>query len=282
MPIDRVLISIHGVETDGKWQDEIDRSFQAIAGFAYDKYKYGKFHFWNAALAAARDAEILAFSKKWDDVYTRTRVVPSVIAHSFGTYIIWGAMDTFPVVSFDRVILCGSILDCGFDWSKMIAAGRVQAVMNETAGDDSVVVLFRNPVLRSLIRGSGPSGLDGFKVSTPMLEQRHYAHLKHSDAFVLKAHCDVFWRPFIFDNVAFAEQCHRASTDRAEWQKLRQVWLPIIDAHMRQFFGATDSPVATALAMMIFENVIKYGAEGILSAKHLILSIVSGLWQKIQ
>jgi len=282
MAIDRVLLSIHGVETDGHWQDQIDRSFQGIAGLAYDKYKYGKFRFWEAAFASARDAEIVAFAKKWDEVYRETGVVPSVVAHSFGTYIICRAMIQFPVLRFDRIILCGSILDRGFDWPQMIAGGRVQAVLNETAGDDVVVALFRNAILRSIITGSGPSGLDGFERNAPMLEQRHYPKLKHSGAFVLRSHCDVFWRPFIFDNAVFSERCRRASTDRAELLTLRQEWIPVIHAHLGKFFGASDSPTAAALATMVFEQLVKYGAEGILSAKQLIFAIVSGLWQKSQ
>jgi pimeloyl-ACP methyl ester carboxylesterase len=282
MAIDRILISIHGIETDGTWQDEIDRSFQGIAGLAYDKYKYGKFHFWETAFASAREDEIVAFAKKWDEVYRETGVVPSVIAHSFGTYIICRAMIQFPVLKFDRIILCGSILDCDFDWPGMIAAGRVQAVLNETAGDDGVVAMFRNAVLRSIINGSGPSGLDGFKRDTPMLEQRHYPELKHSGAFVLRSHCDDFWRPFIFDNVAFAEQCGRARNNHSERETLRKQWMPVIGSHLRKFFGPTDSPAAAALATVVFDHMVKYGVEGVHSAEGLIFAIVSGLWQKSQ
>jgi pimeloyl-ACP methyl ester carboxylesterase len=279
MAIDRILMSIHGIETDGKWQDEIDRSFQGFAGLAYDKYKYGKFPFWKVPFAGERDAEILAFSKKWDLV-RETGVVPSVIAHSFGTYIICRAMIQFPALSFDRVILCGSILDCDFDWPGMIAGGRVQAVLNEIAGNDWVVELFRNLKLRSNIEGSGPSGLDGFNLATSMLEQRAYPHLTHSGAFVLRAHCDVFWRPFIFDNVAFAKQCRLAAMNQAEEQKLRQEWIPTINAHLRKFFGSTDSPTAGALATRVFEFLVKHGAEGVHPAKQLILTIVGTMWLK--
>jgi pimeloyl-ACP methyl ester carboxylesterase len=281
MAIDRVLLSIHGVETDGKWQEEIDRSFQGISGLAYDRYKYGKFHFWKAPLASARDSEILTFSRKWDEIYRETRVLPSVIAHSFGTYIVCRAMIRFPALSFDHVILCGSILDCEFDWPEMIARRRVRAVLNETAGNDWVVALFRSAITRAAITGSGPSGLDGFNRATPMLEQRHYPALAHSGAFVLRAHCDIFWRPFIFDNVAFAEQCRRASQTPAEWLELRQECLPIINDHLQFFFGpAVDSPFAVALATMVFESMVKYGTEGVRSAKQLIFAIVSALRQK--
>lgn len=279
MPIDKVLLSIHGVESDGKWQDEIDRSFQGIAGLAHDKYKYGRFPFYETAFAGPREAEIVAFAKKWDEVYQETGEAPSVIAHSFGTYIVCRAMIQFPVVSFDRIILCGSILDCDFEWPEMIAGGRVQAVLNETAGDDSIVAKFRYAALRSLITGSGPSGLDGFNRKTPMLEQRHYPNFRHSDAFVLRSHAERFWRPFIFDNVGFADQCRNASIDPRERKKLRQQLLPLIGIHLRKFFGPTNSPAAEEL---VFEKVVKYGAEGILSANDVIFAIVSGLWQKSQ
>ncbi|MEA2235454.1 MAG: eukaryotic-like serine/threonine-protein kinase [Thermoanaerobaculia bacterium] len=132
MAIDRVLLSIHGVETEGEWQEEIDRSFKGIAGLAHEGYKYGKFHFWKATYSAARDSEILAFTKKWDEVYRDTGVVPSVIAHSFGTYVACRALLRYPAMAFDHVILCGSILDCDFDWPSMVANGRVQAVLNES------------------------------------------------------------------------------------------------------------------------------------------------------
>lgn len=141
--------------------------------------------------------------------------------------------------------------------------------------------MFRSAVTRAVIPGSGPSGLDGFSRSTPTLQQPHYADLSHSGAFVLRAHCDAFWRPFIFGNVAFAALCRRAQHELAERQQLREECMPIIQADLRHFFGqAAGSPYAEVMAKMVFDNVLKYGAEGVLTAKQLIFAIVSGLWQK--
>ncbi|MEA2235453.1 MAG: hypothetical protein QOC81_177 [Thermoanaerobaculia bacterium] len=57
--------------------------------------------------------------------------------------------------------------------------------------------------------------------------------------------------------------------------------MPIIQADLRHFFGqAAGSPYAEVMAKMVFDNVLKYGAEGVLTAKQLIFAIVSGLWQK--
>ena len=56
---------------------------------------------------------------------------PSVIAHSFATYLLGNALLHYPYLRFNRVLLCGSILPPSFPWDAIIDRGQVQAVRNE-------------------------------------------------------------------------------------------------------------------------------------------------------
>jgi len=281
MPLDRILLSIHGVESDGSWQDQIDPSFHGIAGFLHRKYRFGRFPFYKTSSTEACEKEIVAFGKAWDEVYLATKIVPSVIAHSFGTYIVCRSLLRFSSISFDRLILCGSIVDRDFDWAFLIKQGRVRAVLNEKSGQDTIVAKFRSPTLCKLIEGSGPSGLDGF--SQAVVVERDNPKFMHSDAFILRSHCDLFWRPFVFGNVEFAALCRRArQNDEFARRELLKSCGPIIRTHFIKFFGdGGDSPYASALFQVAFEKLIKYGAEGELPAKELIFAIVSGMWQTV-
>ena len=41
---------------------------------------------------------------------------PSIVVHSYGTYIAGEAMLKYPEIKFDRMILCGAILRSDFPW----------------------------------------------------------------------------------------------------------------------------------------------------------------------
>ena len=48
----------------------------------------------------------------------------SIIAHSFGTYVVTRTLERFAEVSFDRVILCGSIVRQNYPWTEIICRAR--------------------------------------------------------------------------------------------------------------------------------------------------------------
>jgi hypothetical protein len=116
--------------------------------------------------------------------------IPSVVAHSFGTYILGYTLLRFDFIRFNKVILCGSILPSDFPWDKLIERGQVQAVRNEYGVRDPWVKR-----VRWFVRGTGPSGASGFTCQHAGLEQEEFEY-DHGDYFGID-HMEDRWIPFL-------------------------------------------------------------------------------------
>src|SRR6266576_3024215 len=166
---DEVVITIHGVETLGQWQNEVHPLLTGLPGFFHHPYNYSKFAWWQVALPVFKERAIERFVQMYSSLRDQhPGVVPSVIAHSFGTYVISRALREFGI-AIDRVVLCGSIVDRRYDWARLIRRGQVRGIRNEIASKDRLVRMFRSPAMRALVPGSGSSGVDGFSWRLPQL-----------------------------------------------------------------------------------------------------------------
>src|SRR5260370_35691176 len=83
-----------------------------------------------ALIPCFRRRKIEWFRKQYE-THVKKGIVPSVIAHSFGTYVVGNALMKYDELRFDRIVLCGSILPSDFDSSSLIDSGRFNAVLNE-------------------------------------------------------------------------------------------------------------------------------------------------------
>jgi serine/threonine-protein kinase len=115
---------------------------------------------------------------------------PSIVAHSFGTYILGNALLRYPYLRFNKVILCGSILPRDFPWDGLIKRGQVQAVRNEYGVEDVWVRW-----VARFIAETGPSGTMGFTREHERLEQIRLSY-NHSEYFE-KGHMREYWMPFL-------------------------------------------------------------------------------------
>lgn len=100
----------------------------------------------------------------------------SVIAHSFGTYILAVYLSKFetPPVCFNSIILTGSIINTSFDWNNYKGKGVVR-VRNEIAPNDQWVKFLPNKWDRFLQSNSllGRSGTEGFEINSSILTQHN-------------------------------------------------------------------------------------------------------------
>jgi serine/threonine-protein kinase len=171
----KTVITIHGIKTRGKWQKEIV-PFLEDGGFRHEPLDFGNF----LALQLAREKSRLAQIEWFRDEYTRivaTNELPSVIAHSFGTYVVARALELYPEIKFDRIIFCGSIVSDHFDWE----ASREQfsEVLNDCGKRD-----FWSWVSRLIVKDAGPSGVSGFKnLAAGAVQNRIHREFRHSDFF---------------------------------------------------------------------------------------------------
>ena len=116
---------------------------------------------------------------------------PSIIAHSFGSYVVGECMLKYREVKFDKIILCGSILPKNFDWTEVLARNQVWNVRNEFGLKDRWAKL-----VGSFMHRSGESGYSGFTVDSHCVEQERFAYHAHSDYFKI-GHCLEYWLPFL-------------------------------------------------------------------------------------
>jgi pimeloyl-ACP methyl ester carboxylesterase len=202
----RCVLSLNGIRTRGVWQKDLVPVL-ARHGFIPYALDYGSFSIFKFASRRARDRKLEWLRSEYERVTTDCGVQrPSVVAHSFGTYLVAGLLAKYPNLLFDKVIFAGSIVDRRYDWASKLGAGQVNFVRNDYGSLD------RWPKLaRYLVRDSGASGTDGFTGEHPALLQQRFPKHRHSDYFH-RRHFTDYWIPTL-TRVDVAESERRRLTD---------------------------------------------------------------------
>jgi hypothetical protein len=193
----RVICPLHGIRTLAVWQ----KGLSDLAGSRgwtcrLDRWSYGRFSLFAFLTPWTREAKLNWLRRQYDaEIHDRRLDIeqgqtPSVVAHSFGTYILGYALLRFDFIRFNKVVLCGSILPVDFPWDKLIERGQVQAVRNEYGVRDPWVKR-----VRCFVRGTGPSGASGFACQHDRLEQEEFEY-DHGDYFGID-HMEDRWIPFL-------------------------------------------------------------------------------------
>jgi pimeloyl-ACP methyl ester carboxylesterase len=174
-----VVMSIHGILSNGKWQEILNTSLQKF-GLKSLEYKYGftvfpwlnnkrarKFKDWY--LSEVKD---LKNGLKINEPFHR----PSIVAHSLGTLILVKALKKYPELKFDKIFLFGSIVPKNFDWYKLILNGQVNKVVLEKTKNDSVIKW------SVFLTGSfNPSSRSGFLQESSYIKYECLDDFGHSD-----------------------------------------------------------------------------------------------------
>jgi alpha-beta hydrolase superfamily lysophospholipase len=193
----KVLVGLHGIRTHAAWA----RALYEVASedawqVRMDRWSFGYFSLLQFILPSSRTAKVRWFRQVYTQETQNRKILldegqyPSIVAHSFGTYILGNALLRYDWLAFNKVILCGSILPTDFPWDKLIERGQVQAVRNEFGVRDVWTRL-----ARWFVAGTGPSGHRGFACSHERLEQEEFAY-EHSEYFD-KGHMEAKWLPFL-------------------------------------------------------------------------------------
>jgi hypothetical protein len=202
LPTVNAIFALHGIHTHAGWQ----RAFFQVADShgwrpRLDRWNFGYFSVFRFILPWQRQAKVRWFRTTYRDELHDTEVglrstdFPSIVAHSFGTYILGNALLKYDYLRFNKVILCGSILPKEFPWDEIINRGQVQAVRNEFGVQD-----IWSRLVDRFIPGTGPSGCLGFSRCHERLEQERF-YYSHSEYFD-KAHMEAKWIPFLSQQLA--------------------------------------------------------------------------------
>jgi len=186
-----VVISIHGIRTRGVWQKEITPSLN-YAGFTHVPLDYGRFGLLRFLYRPARQRQVDAFREAYRLHGARTtKGSPSLIAHSLGSYIVTEAMAKYNL-RFDKMVLCGAIVKCDYDWDAAHSARFMNRVLNDHGRLD---VWAR--VAERFLTDAGQSGLTGFtRTAGGSVINRDHARFGHSDYFYEQNYLES-WIPFL-------------------------------------------------------------------------------------
>lgn len=195
-PARHILMSIHGIETRGAWQKELQASCdQAQAGLQHRPLDFDLFRALSLLIPSQRARKVEWFLQTYTRIVKEEQLgdaLPSIIAHSFGSYIVAKAMERYPEVRFDRIILCGSIVRRDYPWASRFQQGQVRRVLNDFGRRDIWV-----RVAETVIEDAGSSGYRGFDdTAEPALIQRRHETWRHSDYFY-PLNYDRNWIPFL-------------------------------------------------------------------------------------
>jgi pimeloyl-ACP methyl ester carboxylesterase len=202
----RCVVSLHGIRTRGVWQKDLVPVL-ARQGFIPYALDYGAFSILDFASRGTRARKLEWLRDEYQRVTAEAEVQrPSIVAHSFGTYLVVELLEKYPELRFDKIVFAGSIVKRDFDWPAVLNSGLVNLVRNDYG------YLDRWPKLaRYLVRNSGPSGSLGFTSEHPGLIQKAFPKHGHSDYFHRK-HFTEYWIPTLM-RVAVSDEERRKLTD---------------------------------------------------------------------
>lgn len=200
-----VIVSIHGLLSRAEWNKEIAPIASSegwiVAPFIYDTNKP------DLLFVNGKRNKVVDDFREWIyDLSKKYEHNISIIAHSFGTYIIGAYLEgfeekEFPPVSFDSIVLTGSILNSNFDWEKH--RGRsVGRIYNNIAPNDEFVKYMPKNDWKKRIGMSplfGQAGVDGFNQVTDMVTQSTNPIFSHTNT-IRRDIIESKWMPFIKAN----------------------------------------------------------------------------------
>ena len=186
-----LVITLHGIRTFAAWQieltDELNKS-----GMLTKTHRYGYFSALKLIRPSRRKAEVERFREEYTHLIKEyPNQSPSIIAHSFGTYIVTKSLELYDGIRFDQVILCGSIVARDYDWKSLFESRQVNRVLNEGAKKDIFV-----KAAPYFILDSGASGAYGFHQRDERLCQRFIDRFGHSD-YLHRLNYTTNWIPFL-------------------------------------------------------------------------------------
>lgn len=192
-----VVILVHGIRDFALWQSNVRAALEE-EGFKIEATNYGRLNVLQFLLPFPY------FRKQASEtVWNQIRIIKqnnetsplSIIAHSFGTYVIAHLMREKFDVKFHRVIFCGSVVRYDFPFEQF--QNRFSPpIVNEVGTRD-----IWPAIAESVTVGYGSAGTYGFR--RPLVRDRWHNGAHHG-FFLNTEFCKKFWVPFLRDGTIVA------------------------------------------------------------------------------
>tara|TARA_R110002167_G_C12672100_1_gene650793 strand:- start:564 stop:1832 length:1269 start_codon:yes stop_codon:yes gene_type:complete len=198
--IKHVIFLIHGIRDFASWQNEIAKILQKPGEIRVVGTRYGYFNVFKFLAPWKNHFKALQIIKQ--DYEATRRQYPnakiSVIAHSFGTYLLGKLIKENKTFKFWKVILCGSVLDQNYAWidhQDQIGApddkDLAKYIINDCGDADIWPALARSAGWHY-----GYAGTHGF--SGPSVSNRVFAG--NHGLFFDPKFIEKNWKPFLHDD----------------------------------------------------------------------------------
>lgn len=189
-PDSKIVVLIHGIHTDGSWQRCVQQELSTINGLHIHDLGYDVVTAIQL-FGPYRSTPVNRIAREIRRIKVEEpKAKISVIAHSFGTYIVSKILEDHPDIRFDRIIMCGAIISRAYPWDRNARELNKSRIINDVGTRDIW------PVIATCTTGGyGSSGRRGFQ-SASVTDR--YFNYKHSDFFEPKNnHIRDYWKPII-------------------------------------------------------------------------------------
>ena len=204
VPRRHVVALIHGIRTEAAWAELVKSVLEGEANLVVEPLRYGYFDLFRFICPiGTRRGVVREIHEKLRalDLYYRDSDL-SVIAHSFGTYIVASILKRGSFFRVNRVVFCGSVVHRRFRWTDVAHKIAETKVLNDCGTLDVWPVL-----ARSVTYGYGATGTFGF--GDPKVRDRFH-RVTHGEYFNA-TFVERYWVPYIA----------RGTIDGTAWEKVR-------------------------------------------------------------
>ena len=186
----QVVILIHGIRTWALWQNAIRKALER-QGFVVQPTNYGYLDLLRFLLPwQPFSAKIVnAITKQIRHTLRMNEVTScSIVAHSFGTFVVTRILEEHKDLMFERIIFCGSVVPYRFPFEDYSHRFK-HPVVNEVGTRDCWPAIAEAATI-----GYGSAGTYGFR--RPAVKDRWHNGKAHS-AFLNAEFCRKYWVPFL-------------------------------------------------------------------------------------
>lgn len=206
----KLLITIHGIRTYGKWQELLKRKMEEYSkDFKSCEIKYGYFDLLSFSIPLLRERKSRQIAARLNNVLSKNQEREiHVVAHSYGTHILSRALASFDYSKkLKTIILCGSPLPHSHNIDHIVEASEL--TINECGSKDFVLVL-----ARTMLLGLGDAGRVGFtREQSEEFMNRYYVggHSMYFEEYDNSRFYERYWVPVLAANVSPDMIDHRSN-----------------------------------------------------------------------
>ena len=166
--VDHVAFVIHGIRDAGYWTQKIARRVRKMGEARQERWatetsSYGYFPMAPFLSPFGRRAKVEWMMDQYAEALAKyPNATFHYVGHSNGTYLLTKALELYPSCKFGRVVFAGSVVRRGYKWSRPIARGQVESVLNFVATADWVVAFFPRLFEFIPVQDLGSAGHLGF------------------------------------------------------------------------------------------------------------------------